>query len=85
MDSLIAGALELLVRRTGRLVVWAVSLGRWRSVSLLSDEDRIYGPAGALSYVHQGKRVFTGTGVLFVGTMFYILMVLCLLLYATTA
>jgi hypothetical protein len=85
MDSLIAGALELLVRQTGRLVVWAVSFGRCRSVSLLSDEDRIHGPAGALSYVHQGKRVVTGTGLLFVGALFYILLVLCLLLYAATA
>lgn len=68
-------ALELLLVFTGALVVRAVSLGRWRSERWGSNEARIFGAAGALSFRHEGKRVLTTNGLIFVGLLFYVLLV----------
>ena len=62
MDSLIGELLGILIAATGRLVVWLVSFGRWRGESLFRDEGAIYSAAGALSFVHNGRRVITHTG-----------------------
>ena len=51
----------------GRLAVWLFSLGRWRGEPLFGDEGRIFGAAGALSFVRDGQRVITETGLLFAG------------------
>lgn len=67
-------AVELLLVLTGALVVRAVSLGRWRSERWGSDEARIFGAAGALSFRHEGKRVVTTNGLVFVGLLFYVLL-----------
>lgn len=66
---------ELLLIFTGALVVRVLSLGRWRSERLGSAEARIFSAAGALSFRHEGKRVVTSNGLLFVGLLFYILFI----------
>jgi hypothetical protein len=76
---------ELLFVCTGKAVIWSLSLGRWRSESLLEDESRVFAAAGALSFVRDGKRVITTTGMLFAGVAFYVLLVVASLLYAAKA
>jgi len=76
------GLLELVVAFTGKFVVWALSFGRWRSESLREDESRVFAAAGALSFVRDGQRVITTTGLLFAGLAFYILLAVLALVYA---
>ena len=73
---------ELLLVGTGKAVIWAFSFGRWRSESLREDESRVFAAAGALSFVRDGKRVITTTGMLFAGLAFYVLLIVLSLLYA---
>jgi hypothetical protein len=79
MDELIAGVLGILVRQTGRLVVWLITFGRWRGELLLKDEGRIYGAAGAISFVRDGQRVITDTGLLFIGIAFYVVLLVAVI------
>jgi hypothetical protein len=72
MDEIIGGALGVITIQTGRVVVWLVSFGKWRGEPLFGGEGRIYGAAGALSFVRDGRRVITETGLLFVGVVFYV-------------
>lgn len=67
MDRLISTALWAFTIQVGRAAVWLLSLGRWRGEPLLGDEGRIFGAAGALSFVRDGQRVITKTGLLFAG------------------
>lgn len=67
MDELIKTALWVFTVQTGRAAVWLLSLGRWRGEPLFGDEGRIFGAAGALSFVRDGQRVITETGLLFAG------------------
>jgi hypothetical protein len=67
---------DVLLASLGRVAVFAVSLGRWRGERVRENEGRIYGAAGALSFVHEGQRVVTRMGLAFAG------LVLCLLLGA---
>ena len=76
MDEIIAGVLGFIVRQTGRVAVWLVSFGQWRGEQLLGDEGRIHGAAGALSFIRDGRRVITCTGLLFFGIIFYIVLFL---------
>lgn len=69
MDSLIFAALETLLQQLGRATLWLVTLGRWRGEPTLGNEGRIYGAAGALSFVREGRRVVTHTGLLLVGAL----------------
>ena len=83
MDELLAGIFVLTVRQTGQLVVRLITRGRWRGEDLRGDEGRIYGPAGALSFVRDGQRVITNTGLSFIGSAFYVfLLVAAVALYA---
>jgi len=75
MDEIIGGVLGIITIQTGRVVVWLVSFGKWRGEPLYGDEGRIYGAAGALSFVRDGRRVITETGLLFVGVVFYVVFV----------
>ncbi|MCB8748974.1 hypothetical protein LHU53_18965 [Rhodoferax sp. U2-2l] len=75
MDDLLAAILVLLVRQTGQFLVRFVTRGRWRGEDLQGDEGRIYGPAGALSFVRDGQRVITNTGLSFIGSTFYVLLI----------
>ncbi len=74
MDEIIGGVLGVIAIQTGRAVVWFVSFGKWRGEPLLGDEGRIYGAAGALSFIKDGRRVITDTGLLFFGIAFYVLL-----------
>lgn len=76
MDELIGTALGIITIQIGRLAVWSLSLGRWRGEPLFGDEGRIFGAAGALSFVRDGRRVITETGLLFAGIAFVIVLVL---------
>ena len=85
MDEIIAGVLGFLVRQTGRVAVWLVSFGRWRGEQLLGDEGRIHGAAGALSFVRDGRRVITNTGLLFFDITFYVVLFLIAIAYVARA
>ena len=76
------GLLELILAFTGKFVVWALSFGRWRSESLRENESWVFAAAGALSFVREGQRVITTTGLVFVGLAFYLLLVVLWLVYA---
>jgi len=76
MNELPASIFWVVVTQTGRIVVWAVSFGRWRGEPLLEEEGRIYGAAGALSFVRDGQRVITDTGSFLVGIAVYIVLLI---------
>ncbi|MDH4464905.1 MAG: hypothetical protein QE290_12840 [Acidovorax sp.] len=65
---------EVLIVFTGAQVVRVVSLGRWRSERWSSNEARTWSAAGALSFRHEGQRVVTTNGLVFVGMLFYALL-----------
>ncbi|MFN4120562.1 hypothetical protein [Acidovorax sp.] len=73
--AMLWSAVEALLLFTGAKLVPVVSLGRWRSQRWGSDEARVFGAAGALSFRHEGKRVVTNNGLLFVGLLFYALLI----------
>jgi hypothetical protein len=75
MDEIIGGVLAVIAVQTGRVLVWLVSFGKWRGEPLFGEEGRIYGAAGALSFVRDGKRVVTDTGLMFVGVVFYVVLI----------
>jgi hypothetical protein len=86
MDSVLVVALDALLTVTGHFAVRLFSLGRWLAEPLGSDEGRIYGAAGGLSYVREGKRVITHTGQLFAGIASFVALVgLGIFLYAVAA
>ena len=85
MEQIIAGVLGFVVRQTGRVVVWLVSFGQWRGEQLIGDEGRIHGAAGALSFVRDGRRVITDTGLLFFGVTFYVVLFLVTIAYVAQA
>lgn len=85
MDEFITGVLGVIARQTGRVVVWFVSFGRWRGEKLLGDEGRIYGAAGALSFVRDGRRVITDTGLVLFGIAFYVALLVATIGYAVQA
>jgi len=66
---------ELVLIGTGKAAVTLATLGRWRGEQLSSRESRVHGLAGALSFVRDGQRVVTRTGLLFVGIGFYVVLV----------
>lgn len=74
MDYLLFSTFDVLLTVTGRLLVSALSLGRWRADPLMKEEGRIYGAAGGFSFVRDGRRVITHTGQLFIGLAFYIVL-----------
>jgi hypothetical protein len=82
MDTLIGTALEVLLAGTGRVAVWLFSVGRWKSEPFGSNENRIYAAAGALSFVHEGRRFITHPGQIFAGLAFYAVVIVLAVLYA---
>jgi hypothetical protein len=82
MDTLIGTAIEAFLAMTGHLAVRLFSLGRWRAESLDGEEGRIYGAAGALSFIRDGRRVITATGQMFAGIALYVLLAGLGVLYA---
>jgi hypothetical protein len=73
--GMVWGSLELLMLFTGKAVVSVLSLGRWRGEAIGGNESRIHAGAGALSFVRDGRRVVTETGLLFIGITFYLAVV----------
>ncbi|WP_395669765.1 hypothetical protein [Rhodoferax sp.] len=84
MDEIIGRMLEIIAVQTGRVIVWLVSFGNWRGEPLFGDEGRIYGAAGALSFVRDGRRVVTHTGLFFAGVFFYVALFAALIYLAAT-
>lgn len=62
---------ELVLLFTGKGVITALSLGRWRGEQISKKEGHTYSAAGSLSFVRDGQRVVTATGLLFAGLGFY--------------
>ena len=76
---LLWSCIDLVLVLTGKIVVTAASFGQWRGERWRSKESRIHGAAGALCFKRDGQRVFTTTGLLWVGALFYVLLVVILL------
>ncbi|MBI1624822.1 hypothetical protein [Comamonas suwonensis] len=80
---LLWSCIDLVLVLTGKIVVTAASFGQWRGERWRSKESRIDGAAGALCFKRDGQRVFTTTGLLWVGALFYVLLVVILLWYSS--
>jgi hypothetical protein len=76
-------SIEFILVYTGKGLITAISLGRWRGERISKNEGRIYSAAGALSFIREGRRVITTNGLLFAGLIFYVTLAV-LLVYATT-
>ena len=63
---------ELLFAGTGKVVVMVFSLGRWQGESIFGKKSQIHCAAGALSFVRNGRRTITITGMTLAGFLFYI-------------
>lgn len=74
MDAVLAFVVEFITTQTGRAVVWLISFGQWRGEHLTGDEARIYSAAGSLSFIRDGRRIITDTGLMFLGIAFYVLL-----------
>lgn len=85
MEEIIGGVFGVIAVQTGRVIVWLVSFGKWRGELLFGEEGRIYGAAGALSFVRDGKRVLTETGLMFVGAVFYVVLLAIIIALFTMA
>jgi hypothetical protein len=83
-DAIIEFLLSVVLVWTGRIMVPIISLGRWRGASLQGKEEKIYGAAGALSFVRDGRRVVTTTGMGLLGFLFYFCVVATLVAHATS-
>lgn len=81
IGSLLASLLELLVVGTGKVVVTVASFGRWRGEKISSNEGRIYSSAGSLWFRREGRVVVAFNGLLFVGIIFYVLLVVSVAIY----
>ncbi|MNT58298.1 hypothetical protein D3C72_1957240 [compost metagenome] len=51
---------------------------------MLGNEGRIFGAAGALSFVRDGQRVITKTGLLFAGMAFIAVLIVAIIAIAAT-
>ena len=76
---------ELVFIGTGKVLIMVLSLGQWRCESIFGKEGQIHGAAGALSFVRDGQRVITTTGMMMVGFLFYIALVTLLVLGVSRA
>ena len=79
MDAVV----EVFLALTGKVLVFLLSLGAWRSESIMGNESSIYAAAGALSFVRDGRRVITVTGQQLLGMVFYGLLLVPVLLMAS--
>ncbi|MBB1074003.1 hypothetical protein HUU62_06195 [Rhodoferax sp. 4810] len=85
MEEIIAGALRVIAIQTGRVLVRLISVGKWRGEPLFGDEGRIYAAAGAFSFVRDGKRVITESGLSLVGGTFYLALLFAVIAVAAVA
>lgn len=77
--------LELLLVLTGKGLVWALSLGRWRGEKLSRTAAGVHAAAGSLSFVLDGQRVITAAGLTLVAIVFYGVALGALVYWTTTA
>ena len=82
---LITGVIGVIGTQTERVVVWLVSLCQWRSEQLFGEDGRTHGAAGALSFVRDGRRVITDTGLLFLVVTFYVVLFYVTITYVAQA
>jgi hypothetical protein len=82
MDQVISAVFGVITEQTGRWVVWLISLGKWRGETLLGNEGRLHSAAGSLSFIRNGQRVITHTGLLLMGTVFYVLLFVLTIIFA---
>jgi hypothetical protein len=73
--------LDVVLRGTGRAVVFLGSFGRWRGEDVVAREGRIHGASGALSFRREGQRVVTSTGLVLAGLLFYAALVAIVVRY----
>jgi hypothetical protein len=71
--------LEVLLASIGRSAIFVFTFGRWRGERFGGDEGRTHGKAGSLSFVLDGQRVITQTGLLFAGLSALILLAVAVL------
>ena len=76
---------ELALTFVGRVAVRCASLGFWAVEPWTRSESTSLAPAGALSYVAEGKLVVTVAGQQVAGLMCVALVVLAGMLYAQSA
>ncbi|MGE4049445.1 MAG: hypothetical protein AB7F38_00135 [Piscinibacter sp.] len=63
---------DYLLIGTGRVVVYVLSFGRWRGEYSEEEEGRIFSSAGSLTFVRDGHRVITRTGLMLIGFAFFL-------------
>jgi len=68
-------AVEVLLVKSGGLLLRAASLGRWRPEPLRSAEHRVHAAAGAFSYRKDGVRTITRQGQTVAGVLAWLLVV----------
>ena len=83
--ALLGTVVEVVLIFTGKAVISVASFGRWRGEQFSSSEGRIHSPAGALTFKRDGQRVFTATGLFFIGSVFYVLLFFAAILFAALA
>ena len=87
MDHLLEAAFQFVfdfvLVGTGKLVIILLSLGQWRCESIFGNEGQIHGAAGGLSFVRDGRRVITTTGMTIVGFFFYFALIALLVIWAS--
>jgi hypothetical protein len=82
MDAVLTLFVDVVLALCGRVFLRAVSFGRWQTEAWSGSESATLAPAGALSYLRAGRRVFTHTGQQLAGLVFLIVLVLLGVLYA---
>jgi len=85
MEEIIAGVLRVIAIQTGRVLVRLISVGKWRGEPLFGDEGQIYAAAGAFSFVRDGKRIITESGLSLVGGTFYLALLVAVIAVAAVA
>lgn len=73
--------LDLVFVSTGKLVIYLLTLGQWRGER--GHEGRVYGAAGALTFMRNGQRVLTDRVTATIGGLFYVALIVCLFCLTT--
>lgn len=63
--------IQVLLVLTGKVLVFLISLGAWRSESMSGTRSIQYTLTGPLSFIHQGGRFITVAGQELIGIVFY--------------
>ena len=63
--------IEILLLKTGAVLVRLLSLGRWQTEAIWSTDHRVFGAAGSLSFVKDGTRFVSNTGLIVLAIVFW--------------